>query len=70
MHLPVNRDTRRIIWSLRPAKSRFHRTPRLDRVIAGIATNRDCYAAGTLAAAKFLVGQAPGLYGMNDVLGL
>jgi 4-hydroxy-tetrahydrodipicolinate reductase len=34
------------------------------------ATNRDCYAAGALAAAKFLVRQAPGLYGMNDVLGL
>jgi 4-hydroxy-tetrahydrodipicolinate reductase len=34
------------------------------------ATNRDCYAAGALAAAKFLVGQKPGLYGMNDVLGL
>ncbi len=34
------------------------------------ATNRDCYAAGALAAAKFLVGKEPGLYGMNDVLGL
>jgi 4-hydroxy-tetrahydrodipicolinate reductase len=34
------------------------------------ATNRDCYAAGALAAAKFLVGKKPGLYGMNDVLGL
>ena len=34
------------------------------------ATNRDCYVAGALAAAKFLVGQKPGLYGMNDVLGL
>ena len=34
------------------------------------ATNRDCYAAGALAAAKFLVGKPPGLYGMNDVLGL
>ena len=34
------------------------------------ATNRDCYASGALAAAKFLVGQPPGLYGMNDVLGL
>ena len=34
------------------------------------ATNRDCYAAGALAAAKFLVGKNPGLYGMNDVLGL
>ncbi len=34
------------------------------------ATNRDCYAAGALAAAKFLVGKKPGLYGMNNVLGL
>ncbi len=34
------------------------------------ATNRNCYALGALAAAKFLVGKQPGLYGMNDVLGL
>lgn len=34
------------------------------------ATNRDCYAMGALAAAKFLVGKQPGRYGMNDVLGL
>jgi 4-hydroxy-tetrahydrodipicolinate reductase len=34
------------------------------------ATNRDCYALGALAAAKFLVGKPAGLYGMNDVLGL
>jgi len=34
------------------------------------ATNRDAYALGALAAAKFLVAQPPGLYGMNDVLGL
>lgn len=34
------------------------------------ATNRDCYAHGALAAAKFLVGKKPGLYNMNDVLGL
>lgn len=34
------------------------------------ASNRDCYAMGALAAAKFLVGKKPGLYGMNDVLGL
>jgi 4-hydroxy-tetrahydrodipicolinate reductase len=34
------------------------------------ATNRDCYALGALAAVKFLVGKPPGLYGMNDVLGL
>jgi 4-hydroxy-tetrahydrodipicolinate reductase len=33
------------------------------------ATNRDCYAAGALAAAKFLVSRPAGLYGMNDVLG-
>jgi 4-hydroxy-tetrahydrodipicolinate reductase len=34
------------------------------------ATNRDCYAHGALSAAKFLVHQQPGLYSMNDVLGL
>jgi 4-hydroxy-tetrahydrodipicolinate reductase len=34
------------------------------------ASNRDCYAVGALAAAKFLVGKKPGLYGMGDVLGL
>ena len=34
------------------------------------ATNRDCYAHGALAAAKFLAGKPAGLYGMNDVLGL
>ena len=34
------------------------------------ASNRDCYAQGALAAAKFLAGKPPGLYGMGDVLGL
>ena len=34
------------------------------------ASNRDCYASGSLAAAKFLHGKPPGLYGMNDVLEL
>lgn len=34
------------------------------------ATNRDCYAQGALAAAKFLAGKPIGLYGMNDVLEL
>jgi len=34
------------------------------------ATNRDCYAQGALAAAKFLADKSPGYYGMNDVLGL
>jgi len=34
------------------------------------ASNRDCYAAGALAAAKFLADKPAGLYGMNDVLGL
>jgi 4-hydroxy-tetrahydrodipicolinate reductase len=34
------------------------------------ATNRDCYAHGALAAARFLAPQPPGLYTMNDVLGL
>ena len=34
------------------------------------ASNRDCYALGALAAAKFIVGKAPGMYSMYDVLGL
>jgi 4-hydroxy-tetrahydrodipicolinate reductase len=34
------------------------------------ATNRDCYALGAFAAAKFVARQKPGLYTMNDVLGL
>jgi 4-hydroxy-tetrahydrodipicolinate reductase len=34
------------------------------------ASNRDCYAQGALLAAEWLVGKPPGLYGMNDVLGL
>ena len=33
------------------------------------ATNRDCYAHGALAAAKFLAGKPAGLYTMKDVLG-
>jgi 4-hydroxy-tetrahydrodipicolinate reductase len=34
------------------------------------ASNRDCYALGALAAAKFVAGQQPGMYSMYDVLGL
>lgn len=34
------------------------------------ASNRDCYALGALEAAKFVATQSPGLYGMDDVLGL
>lgn len=34
------------------------------------ASNRDCYAQGALAAARFLVGRRPGIYSMADVLGL
>lgn len=34
------------------------------------ATNRDSYAQGALAAAKFLVGKQPGMYDMFDVLGM
>lgn len=34
------------------------------------ASNRDCYARGALAAAKFAAQQQPGLYNMFDVLGL
>lgn len=34
------------------------------------ASNRDCYALGALAAAKFVAGKPAGLYNMFDVLGL
>ncbi len=34
------------------------------------ANNRDCYVLGALEAAKYVVQQKPGLYGMYDVLGL
>ncbi|MCG8649772.1 MAG: 4-hydroxy-tetrahydrodipicolinate reductase [Pirellulales bacterium] len=34
------------------------------------ASNRDCYASGALAAAKWLKGRQAGLYNMFDVLGL
>ena len=34
------------------------------------ASNRDCYASGALAAAKFVASKPPGLYNMFDVLGL
>jgi 4-hydroxy-tetrahydrodipicolinate reductase len=34
------------------------------------ATSRANYAAGSLRAVRFLAGRAPGLYGMDDVLGL
>ena len=34
------------------------------------AASRDTYAQGALAAARFAVAQAPGLYDMQDVLGL
>jgi len=35
-----------------------------------VRANRDCYAAGAMAAAKFLAGKPVGLYSMFDVLGL
>ena len=34
------------------------------------SSNRDCYAYGALAAAKFVADKPPGLYSMNDMLGL
>jgi 4-hydroxy-tetrahydrodipicolinate reductase len=34
------------------------------------ASNRDCYAHGALAAARFLAGKPAGMYGMSDVLGI
>lgn len=34
------------------------------------ASNRDCYAQGALSAASWLTAKPPGLYNMQDVLGL
>ncbi len=34
------------------------------------ASNRDCYAVGAIAAAKWLQSRSPGMYDMFDVLGL
>lgn len=34
------------------------------------ASNRDCYASGAIAAAKYLIGKQPGMYTMANVLGL
>ena len=34
------------------------------------ATSRAIYAHGAVRAARWVVGQPPGLYGMKDVLGL
>lgn len=34
------------------------------------ASNRDCYAQGALLAAEWVLDKSPGLYGMDDVLGL
>ena len=34
------------------------------------AYSRAIFAKGALAAAKFLAGKKPGLYGMSDVVGL
>ncbi|NOY41748.1 MAG: 4-hydroxy-tetrahydrodipicolinate reductase [Planctomycetes bacterium] len=34
------------------------------------ASNRDCYAQGALLAANWIAKKPPGLYNMNDVLGL
>jgi 4-hydroxy-tetrahydrodipicolinate reductase len=38
--------------------------------IAHKSSSRSNYADGSLRAARFLAGRAPGLYGMDDVLGL
>ena len=37
--------------------------------ISHSAENRSVFAVGALRAAEFLVGQAPGLYSMDDVVG-
>jgi 4-hydroxy-tetrahydrodipicolinate reductase len=34
------------------------------------ASSRDCYALGALQAARYVIQQRPGMYTMDDVLGL
>ena len=34
------------------------------------ATSRQCFAQGTVGAVRFLMNKKPGLYGMNDLLGI
>jgi 4-hydroxy-tetrahydrodipicolinate reductase len=42
-----------------------------ERVELGhVATNRDTFAMGALRAAKWILNQKPGRYGMSDVLGI
>jgi 4-hydroxy-tetrahydrodipicolinate reductase len=42
-----------------------------ERVELGhVATSRQTFARGALRAALWLSGKKPGLYGMNEVLGL
>ena len=36
--------------------------------ISHTAFNRDVFAVGALAAARYLVGQKPGLYNMKDLI--
>lgn len=45
----------------------FGRGERLE--LTHRATSRDLFAGGALAAARYLVGKAPGLYEISDVLG-
>ena len=45
-------------------------TPGEELQLTHIATNRDVFVHGALRATKWLLGQAPGRYGMADVLGL
>jgi 4-hydroxy-tetrahydrodipicolinate reductase len=40
----------------------------IDLTVRG--QSRDSYACGAVAAANFLAHQPPGVYSMNDVLGL
>lgn len=39
-------------------------------VITHIADNRMAFVAGVLAGVRFIIGRSPGLYGMEDVLGI
>ena len=46
------------------------KSPNERLAISHHAANRDIFAHGAIAAARWVVGKPPGLYGMDDVLGL
>lgn len=54
-----------------PGEHTIHFVGRGERIeLVHRSATRDHFAAGSVRAARWLVGRAPGLYGMGDVLGM